>query len=51
MVTPKSFDDPNKVFALARAYSKIVKESVFGKEPEAPVERDSSEENDNDSKQ
>jgi hypothetical protein len=51
MVTPKSFDDPNKVFALARAYSKILKESVFGKEPEAPVERDSSEENDNDSKQ
>ena len=51
MVTPKSFDDPNKVFALARAYSKIVKESVFGKEPEVSVERDSSEENDNDSKQ
>ncbi len=51
MVTPKSFDDPNKVFALARAYSKIVKESVFGKEPEVPVERDSSEENDNDSEQ
>jgi hypothetical protein len=51
MVTPKSFDDPNKVFALARAYSKILKESVFGTEPEAPVERDSSEENDNDSEQ
>jgi hypothetical protein len=48
MVTPKSFDDPNKVFALARAYSKILKQSVFGEEPETPATRDSSKENDND---
>ena len=51
MVTPKSFDDPNKVFALARAYSKILKQSVFGKEPEAPAKQDSSKEENNDSEQ
>jgi hypothetical protein len=51
MVTPKSFDDPNKVFALARAYSKILKQSVFGKEPEIPVDGDSSKEENNDSEQ